>query len=61
MYVFIVTDVVNVDSSISLFVKFEVKKSVKFLEFTIINGTWWTKESVISDIHNYIYKAIARC
>jgi hypothetical protein len=39
-----VEDVVDVDSINSFVVKFEVKEFARFLEFTLINNTWWTKE-----------------
>jgi hypothetical protein len=29
--------------------------------FTLINNTWWTKESVMDNIHNHIQKCILRC
>jgi hypothetical protein len=45
-----VEDVVDVDSSNSFVVKFEVKEFARFLEFTLINSACWTKESVMSNI-----------
>jgi hypothetical protein len=56
-----VEDVVDVDSINSFVVKFEVKELARFLEFTLINNTWWTKESVMSNIHNPMYKSVFRC
>ena len=56
-----VEDVVDVDSINSFVVKFEVKEYARFLEFTFINNSWWTKESVMSNIHNHIYKSVFRC
>jgi hypothetical protein len=32
-----------------------VKEFARFLEFRLINNTW-TKESVMSNIHNHMYK-----
>jgi hypothetical protein len=32
-----------------------VKEFARFLEFTLINNTCWSKESVMSNIHNLIY------
>jgi hypothetical protein len=43
-----VKDAVNVDSINSVVVKFEMKEWAMFHEFTLINNTWWTKESVTS-------------
>jgi hypothetical protein len=42
-----VEDVVNVDSINSFVVKFEVKEFARFFEFTLVNYTWWIKESVV--------------
>jgi hypothetical protein len=56
-----VEDVVNVDSINSFVVKFKVKEFARFDEFTLVNYTWWTKESVVNIVHNHIYKSIFRC
>jgi hypothetical protein len=56
-----VEDVVDVDSINSFVVEFEVKEFARFLEFTLINNTWWTRESVMSNIHNHMYKSVFRC
>jgi hypothetical protein len=55
-------DVVVVVDSINPFVvKFEVKEFARFLEFTLINNTRWTKEFVMSNTHNYMYKFVFQC
>jgi hypothetical protein len=56
-----VEDVVDVDSINSFVIEFEVKEFARFLEFTLINNTWWTKETVMSNIHNHMYKFVFRC
>jgi hypothetical protein len=56
-----VEDVVDVDSINSFVVKFKVKEFARLLEFTLINNTWWTKESVMNNIHNHIYKSVFWC
>jgi hypothetical protein len=53
-------DVVDVDSIDFFVVEFEVKEFARFLGFTLINNTWWAKESVMSNIHNHIYKSVFR-
>jgi hypothetical protein len=52
---FMAEDVVDVDSINSFIVKFDVKESARLLEFTFINNTWWTKESVMDNIYNQIF------
>jgi hypothetical protein len=56
-----VEDVVDVDSINVFVVEFEVKEFARSLEFTLINNTWWTKESVMSNINNHTYKSVFRC
>jgi hypothetical protein len=56
-----VEDVVDVDSINSFVVEFEVKEFARFLEFTLINNTCWTKDSVMSNIHNHMYKSVFQC
>jgi hypothetical protein len=56
-----VEDVVNVDRINSFVVEFKVKEIARFLEFTLINNTWWNKDSVMSNIHNHMYKSVFRC
>jgi hypothetical protein len=53
-----VKDVVDVDSINTFVVKFEVKELALFLELTLINNMRWTKESVLSNIHNHIGKSV---
>jgi hypothetical protein len=53
-----VEDVVNVDSINSFVVKFDVKESARFPELTFINNMRITKQSVMGNIHNHIYKSI---
>jgi hypothetical protein len=54
-------DVVDVDNINSIVAKFEVKEFERFFEFTLTNITWWNKESVMSNIHNQMYKSVFRC
>jgi hypothetical protein len=61
LYFFMAGDVVDVDDINSFVVEFKVKEFASFLEFTLINNTWWTKESVMSNIHNDVYKLVFRC
>jgi hypothetical protein len=45
---FVAKDAVNVNSTNFFVGRFEMNESAEFLEFTLINNTWWTKESVIA-------------